>query len=217
MTLSDVADRAGVSLATASKALNNRDQVRAETRQKVLRAAAELSFTPNPFAQALNSARTGTIGMLTNNLDSRFVLPIVMGAEDAFGAGKTSVILCDARGDTIREQHHLNVLMAKRVDGIAVLGPTTNPRPPITQECPVPVVYAYEPSSDPADVSFTPDNLDSGRMAADHPLPGVRGFAFAVELYEGALENRVLFRTGREIQVDQIGWRVIADRVPVLA
>lgn len=198
MTLSDVADRAGVSLATASKALNNRDQVRAETRQKVLRAAAELSFTPNPFAQALNSARTGTIGMLTNNLDSRFVLPIVMGAEDAFGAGRTSVILCDARGDTIREQHHLNMLLAKRVDGIAVLGPTTNPRPPIAQECPVPIVYAYEPSSDPRDASFTPNNLDSGRMAADHLMSrgrrrialvnGDPSFAAAQERAQGARE-----------------------------
>lgn len=168
ITLSDVAELAGVSLATASKAMNNRTHVRAETRQKVLEAARALSFSPNPFAQALNSNRTGTIGMLTNNLESRFVLPIVAGAEDAFGAGRASVILADARGDVIREQHHLSVLLEKRVDGIVVLGPTTNPRLSITSRASVPLLYAYEPSQDEADGSFTPDNVQAGRLAAEH-------------------------------------------------
>jgi LacI family transcriptional regulator len=170
ITLADVAELAGVSLATASKAINNKNQVRAETRQKVLDAARELSFKPNPFAQALNSNRTGTIGMLTNNLESRFVLPMVMGAEDAFGSGRTSVILADARGDAIREQHHLSVLLEKRVDGIVVLSPTTNPRASITSQIDVPVVYAFGPSFDPADTSFTPDDEQAGRLAAEHLL-----------------------------------------------
>ncbi|WP_174247783.1 substrate-binding domain-containing protein [Galbitalea soli] len=170
VTLTDVAQLAGVSLATASKALNGRSQVRAETRQKVIEAAAALSFTPNPFAQALNASHTGTIGMLTSDLDNRFVLPVLLGAEDAFGSGATSVLLCDARGDAVREQHHLNTLLARRVDGIVVLGRTTNPRPSITAGVPVPVVYAYAPSDDPADTSFTPDNYTAGRQAIEHLL-----------------------------------------------
>ncbi|MGA1835835.1 LacI family DNA-binding transcriptional regulator [Herbiconiux sp. 11R-BC] len=168
VTLTDVAREAGVSLATASKALNGRSQVKAETRERVLEAARALSFTPNPFAQALNSTRTGTIGMLTADLDNRFVLPVLLGAEDAFGAGSTSVLLCDARGDSIREQHHIRTLIAKRVDGIVILGRTTNPRQSITAGIPVPVVYAYAPSEDPADPSFTPDNVMAGTLAADH-------------------------------------------------
>lgn len=169
-TLSDVARLAGVSTATASKALNGREQVRAATRQKVLEAAAALSFTPNPFAQALNATRTGTIGMLTSDLDNRFVLPVLLGAEDAFGAGSTSVLLCDARGDAVREQHHLRTLLARRVDGIVVLGRTTNQRSSLTADIPVPVVYAYAPSDDDADTSFTPDNFSAGRLAVEHLL-----------------------------------------------
>src|SRR6187431_2971355 len=69
-TLSDVARLAGVSTATASKALNGRDQVKAETRERVFEAAQQLSFTPNPFARALNDKRTGTIGMLTSDLET---------------------------------------------------------------------------------------------------------------------------------------------------
>ena len=169
-TLQDVANLAGVSTATASKALNGRDQVRAETRERVFEAARTLHFTPNPFARALNDKRTGTIGMLTSDLDNRFVLPVLLGAEDAFGAGATSVLLCDARGDAIREQHHLNTLLARRVDGIVILGRTTNPRPSITAGIPVPVVYAYAPSDSDEDTSFTPDNFAAGRLATEHLL-----------------------------------------------
>jgi LacI family transcriptional regulator len=170
VTLTDVARLAGVSNATASKALNDRAQVRAETREKVLQAAEALSFSPNPFAKALNTDRTGIIGMLTSDLDNRFVLPVLLGAEDAFGSGSTSVLLCDARGDAVREQHHLRTLLARRVDGIVVLGRTTNPRPSITDKIPVPVVYAYAPSELASDTSFTPDNEAAGRQAIEHLL-----------------------------------------------
>ncbi len=95
---------------------------------------------------------------------------MLLGAEDAFGAGATSVLLCDARGDAIREQHHLRTLLARRVDGIVILGRTTNPRPSITQGIPVPVVYAYAPSDDDADTSFTPDNYLAGKLAVEHLL-----------------------------------------------
>jgi len=167
-TLSDVAQRAGVSIATASKAMNDRSDVAATTRTRVLAAADELSFTPNAMARGLLAGRTGTVGLLTSDLEGRFVIPILMGAEDAFGAGQVNVFLCDARGDAIREQHHLKALLSRRVDGIIVVGRQTDPRPSLGDEVPVPVVYAYAPSDDPGDVSLTPDNVAGGRMAVEH-------------------------------------------------
>jgi LacI family transcriptional regulator len=168
VTLADVARAAGVSVATASKALNGRAQVRESTRVKVREAAAALSFTPNFFAQALNSQRTGTIGMVTSDLDNRFVLPVLLGAEDAFGSGSLSVLLADARDDALREQLHLQNLLTRRVDGLLIVGRTTNPRPPAPVLADVPVVYVYAPSTDPTDASFTPDNVQAGRLAAEH-------------------------------------------------
>jgi LacI family transcriptional regulator len=168
VTLADVARAAGVSVATASKALNGRAQVRESTRRKVEEAAAALSFTPNFFAQALNSSRTGTIGMVTSDLDNRFVLPILLGAEDAFGKGSLSVLLADARDDALREQMHLQSLLTRRVDGLLIVGRTTNPRPPAPVMAGVPVVYVYAPSTGEGDVSFTPDNVMAGRLAAEH-------------------------------------------------
>ncbi|MFF2051062.1 LacI family DNA-binding transcriptional regulator [Leifsonia sp. NPDC058194] len=167
-TLKDIAALAGVSIATASKALNGREHVRDETRRRVQQAAEQLHFSPNALAQGLFAGRTGTVGLITSDLDGRFSIPILMGAEDAFGAGSMSVFLCDARGDAIREQHHLRALLSRRVDGIIVLGDSANPRDSIGHDLPVPVVYAYAPSTDPGDVSVVSDNLGAGRMAAEH-------------------------------------------------
>lgn len=170
VTLGDVAARAGVSISTASKALNDRGDVSASTRARVQAIAQELAFTPNAMARGLLAGRTGTVGLLTSDLEGRFMLPILMGAEDAFGAGRINVFLCDARGDAIREQHHLRELLSRRVDGIIVVGRQTDPRPSLGQEIPVPVVYAYAPSDDPRDLSLTPDNYAGGRLAIEHLL-----------------------------------------------
>jgi LacI family transcriptional regulator len=167
-TLEDVARLAGVSIATASKALNGRAHVSAATRAVVLDAAERLSYSPNALAQGLLAGRTGIVGLLTSDLEGRLSIPILMGAEDAFGAGRTSVLLCDARDDAIREAHHLRTLLSRRVDGLIVVGARPDPRPSIGRELPVPVVYAYAPSEDPDDLSLVSDNVSAGRMAIQH-------------------------------------------------
>ncbi|WDZ82751.1 LacI family DNA-binding transcriptional regulator [Micromonospora cathayae] len=195
-TLTDVAKLAGVSVATASKAINGRGEVRATTRVRVLEAAELLSFAPNALARGLLSGRTGTVGLLTSDLEGRFSIPILMGAEDAFGAGQVSVFLCDARGDAIREQHHVRALLSRRVDGLIVVGSRTDPRPPLVGNIPVPVVYVYAPSANPNDVSITVDNVGGGRLAVEHLLAcgrrsiahitGEVGFQAARDRAEGA-------------------------------
>jgi LacI family transcriptional regulator len=169
-TITDVAALAGVSIATASKALNGRGQVRAETRQRVFQAAEELAFRPNALARSLLSGQTKTVGLLTSDSVGRFGIPVLLGAEDAFGAGEMAVLLCDARGDAIREQHHLRTLLGRRVDGLIVVGESTDPRPSISRDLPVPVVYAYAPSDDPQDLSFVPDDVAGAGLAVRHLL-----------------------------------------------
>lgn len=168
--LKDVAEVAGVSVATASKAINGRQDVRPATRRRVLEAAERLDFTPNALAQNLHSGSSGTVGLITHDLEGRFSIPILMGAEDAFGAGRMSIFLCDAREDAIREAHHLNSLLARRVDGIIIVGSRTDPHPPVRPEVDVPIVYVYAPSSREQDLSFVPDNVGAGQQVAEHLL-----------------------------------------------
>lgn len=169
-TLKDVARLAGVSVSTASKALNGRNDVGEATRGRVLQAAERLAFSPNALARGLIAQRSGTVGLITSDLEGRFSIPILMGAEDAFGTDTTSVFLCDARGDNIREQHHLRSLLSRRVDGLIVVGARPDVRSSLGQGLGVPVVYAYAASEDPNDLSLVADQRGGGELATDHLL-----------------------------------------------
>ena len=168
ITLADIASVAGVSPGTASRALNGRDGVNAATRDRVQEAARRLGYQPNALARGLLSGRSYTVGLITTDSFGRFSIPIMLGAEDALGAGQLSVLLCDGRDDPIRERHYLRTLLERRVDGIIVTGRRTDPRPPIATGLDVPVVYAMTQSTSPEDLSITPDDLRGGALAIGH-------------------------------------------------
>jgi LacI family transcriptional regulator len=169
-TISDVAALAGVSVGTASKALNGRGSLRDETRRRVQEAAESLSFRANAAARSLHTGRTYTVGMITTDSIGRFSIPVMIGAEDALGAGEMSVFLCDGRDDPIREQYYLKTLLSRNVDGIIVTGRRTQARQPIGAGLPVPVVYAFIRSTDPRDCSVVPDEEGGARKAIEHLL-----------------------------------------------
>jgi LacI family transcriptional regulator len=168
VTLTEVAAMAGVSVGTASKALNDRGSMREETRARVRQAADRLGFQIDALARSLQTGRSYTVGMITTDSIGRFSIPVMLGVEDTLGAGQMSVLLCDARDDRIREQYYLKTLLSRRVDGIIVTGRRTDPRPPLTRQPPVPVVYAFMPSTDPADCSIVPDETDGATRAIRH-------------------------------------------------
>jgi LacI family transcriptional regulator len=167
-TLSEVARLAQVSIGTASKALNGRGQLRAETRQRVHEAAAVLGFRPNPSARGLVQGRTFTVGLITDDGFGRFSIPVLLGAEDALGAGQMGLFFCDTRDDPIRERHYVSMLVGRRVDGLIVTGRVTGGRPPLEVPPHIPVVYAMIRSTDPADASVTYDDEGGGRLAVEH-------------------------------------------------
>ena len=204
-SLARVAALAEVSIATASKALNGRDRVSPTTAERVRSAADNIGYVPRRGASRLKLG--GTVGIIASDLSGRFALPIMMGAEDAFGLGAVSVIMCDARGDAIRERHHLRALAERRVDGGIVLGSLSSIRPSLGTGFPVPLVYAYAPSDSPDDISVDVDHERSGEAAAAHLLhtgahriaviggtPGVRATA---ERVRGA--HRALSAAGLSI------------------
>jgi LacI family transcriptional regulator len=170
VTISQVAALARVSTGTASKALNGRGALRPETRLRVQQAAEQLGFVANAAARSLQTGRSYTVGMITTDTIGRFSIPLLIGAEDALGAGQMSVLLCDARDDPIREQYYLRTLLSRKVDGIIVTGRRTQARAPIGVDLPIPVVYAFISSTDPRDCSVVPDESDGARRAVRHLL-----------------------------------------------
>jgi LacI family transcriptional regulator len=166
--IADVAALAGVSLGTASKALNGRGTLREETRARVRAAADELGFTPNVVARNLLSGRTFTVGIITTDSYGRFSIPVTRGVEDSLGVGEMIAFLCDSRDDPIREQHHLRKLLERQVDGIIVAGRRTDAREPLSDSLPVPVVYAFARSRDPHDCSVVSDERGAAQLAVSH-------------------------------------------------
>ena len=80
MTAGDVAERAGVSISTVSKALSGKGAVRYETKQRILAAADELGFQANQVATSLFTGRTNTIGVITSDQFGRLTVPVLLGA-----------------------------------------------------------------------------------------------------------------------------------------
>ena len=168
-TLSDVARAAGVTLGTASKALNGQGKLRQETRERVQEAAKQLGFRPNDLAQSLSRGRSFTVGLLSTDSYGRFSIPLVTGIEDALIDAQISVFLCNALGNPAREQQHLDSLLAKHVDGIIVTADRTNSRLPIALgNLDLPVLYAYTRVDDPNVLCLLPDDEQGARLAVEH-------------------------------------------------
>ena len=173
-TIRDVAADAGVSIGTASKALNGQGRLRPETRERVAEAARRLGFAPNPLAQALLAGRTYTVGMITTDSFGRFSIPVMLGAEDALGAGRISVFMCDTRDDPERERRYLDMLTGRRVDGLIVTGRRIEPRPAIGAGLGVPVVYAMTQPLGGDAPAVLPDDTGGGAAAGAHLLAAGR-------------------------------------------
>ncbi|MGP7995872.1 MAG: LacI family DNA-binding transcriptional regulator [Streptosporangiaceae bacterium] len=170
VTIRDVAAQAGVSIGTASKALNGQGRLRAETRDRVAAAARDLGFAPNVLARGLLAGRTYTVGVITTDSFGRFSIPVMLGAEGALGAGQISVFMCDTRDDPDREKQYLDMLLSRRVDGLIVAGRRIEPRPSIGLGLGIPVVYAMTQSMDSDEPAVLPDDTGGGRLAAEHLL-----------------------------------------------
>jgi LacI family transcriptional regulator len=170
-TLTEVARRAGVSLTTASKAINGQNRVSEETRARVLKAARELSFTPNPMARSLISGRSGTVGLIiADSLSQRFVVPTMLGAEAALSEINLSMITSDARGDHARLRSLADMMRQRMVDGLIVVGDNNVLTPSISDEFNAPVVYIYGETGQPGDVVHVPDDRAGGRLALEHVI-----------------------------------------------
>jgi LacI family transcriptional regulator len=174
VTIRDVAAEAGVSIGTASKALNGQGKLRAETRDRVAEVAQRLGFAPNTLAQALLAGRSFTVGLITTDSFGRFSIPVMLGAEDALGTGQVSVFMCDTRDDPDREKRYVEMLAARRVDGLIVTGRRIEPRPPVAAGPGIPVVYAMTQPLDDDGPAVLPDDEGGGRAAAEHLLAGGR-------------------------------------------
>jgi len=116
----EVARAAGVSVASASFALNGQSGVAPVTRSRILAAAEELGYRANPQAQALRSGRSTTYGFIVRNFSNPFFLDVMSGAEEVAGAAGASLLVLDSRYSLEREQQHVREMAGRVVQGLAI-------------------------------------------------------------------------------------------------
>lgn len=170
-----MARAAGVSIGTASKALNNAGRLRAETREKVLQAAREMGYRPNDLAQSLHRARSMTVGLITNDSFGRFNMHIVEALEQQLTDEGIAIFMCNATDDPARERQHIDQLLGKRIDGLVVTSRRADERPPVGPlPQGVPVIYVCSQPNDHSALALVPDDEGGARLATHHLLSAGR-------------------------------------------
>jgi len=122
-TLADVARRAGVSPATASRIISGSSKlVTEELRARVLRAVDELQYVPNAHAQLLARAQRTAVGVIVHDVSDPYFAEITRGLQQVATAHGRLVIICNSYRDPARELEYVELLRAQQVAAIVLAG-----------------------------------------------------------------------------------------------
>jgi LacI family transcriptional regulator len=192
-----VARRAGVSIATVSRCLNDKP-VSAAAEQRIRAAIKELAYSPNRLARSLRAQKTMTLGMIIPDITNPFFPAVVSGVEETARAARFALMLFNAGEDEEREWECLRVLQALRCDGVLLImapeGPAHARRRAQLQQFRLPIVYVDRAPDFDADMVVA-DNLNSAKEAVRHLLAlghrriGVVAADLAVAVHRDRLEG----------------------------
>jgi LacI family transcriptional regulator len=171
VTLKDVALRAGVHPATASRALSPETMllVSEDTARRVHDAAEELGYRPNPVARSLRTRRSHTVGVLIPDLNNPLFPPIVRGLEDRLAEAGYVALIGNTDGDDERERIVFEQMRARHVDGFVLA--TAHLRSPLlaaAAKADLPIVLMNRMADDYSFPSVSADNERGIRMAVDY-------------------------------------------------
>lgn len=121
-TLRDVAESAGVSPSTASRALANSSLVNEQTRQRIHTVAKALGYLPNRAARSLITGRTGNLGLLVPDLANPYFSVIAKSVQEWAQRRELSVLIADS-DEQCRKEQDLIRLLAQQVDGLVLCSP----------------------------------------------------------------------------------------------
>lgn len=119
-TIYDIASRLNVSVATVSRALNNKSNISERTKNLVLKVAKEMHYEQNQLARALKSGKTKNIGVIVPRIDSYFFSTVIRGIEQVLEVDNYNVIICQTYRDKEREIKKIEALLNSQVDAIFI-------------------------------------------------------------------------------------------------
>lgn len=175
-TIRQVAAAAGVSVATASRALSGSTAVIDATRQRVLAVARSLDYTPSRLARSLVTGLTGNVGVILPDITNPFYTSFLAELESTLGAHDIGILIGDSQEDSDRE-YDLLQRMSTQVDGLVLASSRMSDEQIIGATSKVPIVLANRmlrgsvPGA--ARLSQVVIDVDPGYAAAVHHLHGL--------------------------------------------
>jgi DNA-binding LacI/PurR family transcriptional regulator len=121
-TMRDVALRAGVSINTVSRVVNNYGEITEATRQRVMTAISELHFRPNTLARSLVSGKSLSVALIIPQITDPFFPDVALGIESIARQHGYSVFQCNTEDNAQQEMGYIDALAAKQIDGIIICG-----------------------------------------------------------------------------------------------
>jgi LacI family transcriptional regulator len=120
VTIRDIAKRAGVSINTVSRALNNKPDISEETKRKILKIARELGYVKNATASSLRSKQTNIVGVIIADSANPFYAEVLKGIEAASRKHGYQIMLMNTERVYENEEKAIEVLLQRRVDGLLI-------------------------------------------------------------------------------------------------
>ncbi|MBI4428346.1 MAG: LacI family DNA-binding transcriptional regulator [Ignavibacteriales bacterium] len=123
-TINDIANKAGASVTSVSRVLNNKAgkyRISKETAKRILKAAAELDYKPNELARGLRLKKTHTIGLVIPDISNPFFAYVTRNIQRVAHELGYSLVVCDTDENLPLELEHINLLMSKGVDGLVIM------------------------------------------------------------------------------------------------
>lgn len=171
VTLREVAQAAGVHPGTASRALNEgtRSLVRAETVERVIRAADELGYKPNLLARSFKTRRTHSVGIVIPDINNPLFPPMVRGVEDRLFQEGYVALLANTENDRARQQQIFDQMVDRRVDGLVLATASRDDAAlEALSEQGIPIVLINRVVQNHAFSSVSVDNEAGVRMVVEH-------------------------------------------------
>ncbi len=181
VTIVDIAEVAGVSHSTVSRALRGHPRISSQTIERIQQIATDLGYVPNTVARGLKTSRSRVLGVIVRRLADPFFSEVLQGIEDVLQAAGYSLFLAVSHRDPAREKGIVQAMAERRVDGIIVSSSHIEPEQ-IRQfgRFQVPLVLINNQAIDEPDVhSVYHDDRFGSRAVTDHLLAlGHRCLAF---------------------------------------
>ena len=122
LTIYDISEKAGVSIATVSRVLNGSSKVKESTRRKIMDIIDEYGYTPNSSARAMGLKSMQTIGILCADSSDIFLAKAVYYLEQNLQANGYESLLCCTGYNLDAKKNYVNLILSKKVDGLILVG-----------------------------------------------------------------------------------------------